>query len=388
MNSDRRLLLNVTKVGFRFASTSRLRISYVPKIELHPGELLAVMGPNGCGKTTLSRAICGFSAHHTGSIECSRVPSPLLVWQTKELFPTTVAQNLYLVGGKKVEVDSMLERFELSGSRNRDVYELSGGEQQRLSLARALVAAKNRRLVIFDEPDQNLDPEAVSLVAKVISELNNTGSRGIVVVTHSFQLLCALGGLHNCKVAVYEKLPSHSFDLTQKPLDLSQMAVEIFALHNAIKFQDFMDLPTSPYGAYLLGYENVFGIPHRTTDMSLYDLYSLDQAPGSSSYDLVLIPARALSIFDSQPNDQEDWAYVKAIGFAERGVGGEFSRLYSADLGSRNLPVLVAASTEENLPNAGYVFINQRNIIRRNSAGGLLGDQVRSEVTNLMLGLR
>ena len=366
INAQVNRLLEVKGVGFRFSSASGELLSLVPRLEISKGEIIVILGPNGCGKSTLSKAICGIARSDTkhGQIIPSEYCDPLLVWQSKELFPTSVEMNLSLIGGSSKEIGDILQEFNLLSLRSKPAASLSGGEQQRLVLARALLASrKNRGLVIFDEPDQNLDPDSASLVTDVVRQLcSEAGNAGVIVITHSFQLLRSLGGIGRCRVAVYEKIPFRNNDSMNKSMD-------VYALHQPVDFNHFLEQPLSPYGAYLLGYENVFCIPNGI-EQSFYNLQDPHNMQLDVNYDLFLIPAVALGCSADKPEGKESVRVVKA-GLPEMRICRDFSRRYEVTDkvtdDKAKLYLVVAAPHENELPDDGYVYIKDDLMVRRNS---------------------
>jgi branched-chain amino acid transport system ATP-binding protein len=152
------------------------------------GELVALLGRNGVGKTTAVRSILGFAAPRRGSISFMgqrtngwppyRVARAGigLVAQGKRIFPTlTVHENLLLAhAAGEWSIERACELFPILGERREQLAgSLSGGEQQMLSMARALVA--NPRLLVLDEPSEGLSPVMVSLVKDVLLRLKQTG---------------------------------------------------------------------------------------------------------------------------------------------------------------------------------------------------------------------
>ncbi len=167
-------------------------------LQVTAGEVVAVLGPSGSGKTTLLRAIAGLAAVESGDIiwdgeSILDIPSHLrhfgLMFQGYALFPHmdvagNVAFGLRMSGHDKVddEVAQALEWVDLGGFGDRTIDSLSGGEKQRVALARTL--APQPRLVMLDEPlgalDRNLRQRLVVDTRRVLEERGVTS----VVVTH------------------------------------------------------------------------------------------------------------------------------------------------------------------------------------------------------------
>lgn len=174
-------------------------------IEVEAGEMVVVMGPSGNGKTTLLNCLSGLDEIDTGSVviegksihELSdkkrtkhRAKSMGFVFQAYNLIPVLSAvENTelpLLVNGVRPRVarmaaQAMLDRVGLADRGNHKPNELSGGEQQRVTIARALVSEP--AIVWADEPTGNLDSETAASVLELLSEVNGQGQT-IVMVTH------------------------------------------------------------------------------------------------------------------------------------------------------------------------------------------------------------
>jgi len=178
-----------------------LALDYV-NLEVGRGDLLAVLGPNGAGKTTLLRIIAGIEEATSGEIyyDDSKMNKEYstfirqrctLVFQKTAVFNTTVYNNvaygLKIRELPKVEIETrvreVLRLVDLDGYERRSARKLSGGEQQRVSLARALVLEPE--FLLLDEPTANLDPKTTSIVEEVIRYMNKEKGTTIVVATHN-----------------------------------------------------------------------------------------------------------------------------------------------------------------------------------------------------------
>jgi branched-chain amino acid transport system ATP-binding protein len=167
-------------------------------LQVEPGTVTALLGRNGVGKTTLCRSLTGVTPARAGRIvfqgsEITRLP-PHRIWerglaivpQGRRIFPSlTVQENLAIAqrragDGARWDAQTVIGVFPRLGERrgNRG-NELSGGEQQMLAIARALVA--NPALLVMDEPTEGLSPAMVAEVASVIRRLKQEGTTVFLV---------------------------------------------------------------------------------------------------------------------------------------------------------------------------------------------------------------
>lgn len=166
---------------------------------LDKGDFAVLFGPSGCGKSTLLRLIAGLDRPDLGSITISgrsvsgdvHVPPESrqvgLVFQDLALFPNmTVAANIEFglgVGsGGSSRVEEMLRLLRLEPLRDRLPHELSGGEQQRVAVARSL--APDPDVLLLDEPFANLDAELRGRVREELIEILKRTATTVIMVTH------------------------------------------------------------------------------------------------------------------------------------------------------------------------------------------------------------
>ncbi len=187
-----------------FLETRELQMRYGPttalagaNLQIEKGETLALVGPSGSGKTTLLRILAGLQSPTSGEalVEGRREDAAGLrriasmVFQRTVMFNTTVYGNvsfgLHTKGLAKREIEEevmrALRKVGLQGFEKRKARKLSGGEQQRVSLARAL--AVRPALLLLDEPTANLDPANASAIEHVVSNLGEEANT-VVLATH------------------------------------------------------------------------------------------------------------------------------------------------------------------------------------------------------------
>ena len=173
-------------------------------LEMRRGELVALLGESGVGKSTLLNCIAGLDGADAGSVELDGrevlgLPEPEaarlrreslgFVFQAFHVLPhLNVADNvglpLQLLGRPRGDrVERMLEAVGLAGLGGRAPRQLSGGQLQRVAIARALV--HEPALVLADEPTGNLDPRTAGLVMDVLVEAARRTGAGVLMVTHS-----------------------------------------------------------------------------------------------------------------------------------------------------------------------------------------------------------
>jgi branched-chain amino acid transport system ATP-binding protein len=168
-------------------------------IDVPTGSLATVIGPNGAGKSSLLLAIAGAVRPRSGAIEYNghsivgRKPEEIvgtgvmLVTEQRRLFKTfTVEENLRLAAASRAPGDyaDAFARFPaLRALRNTRAEALSGGEQQQLALARALL--RDPTLLLLDEPSLGLAPKVVDQVFETIVDLRSTGMTVLLVEQHA-----------------------------------------------------------------------------------------------------------------------------------------------------------------------------------------------------------
>jgi len=194
-------MINIYNLGKYYAKFEVLKkISF----DISPGEIVALTGPSGCGKTTLLRVIAGFEKIDSGSIliDKKEASSPdyiikpnkrnvSMIFQDLALWPhMSVERHLKFTMKDKfdkntiqLQTDKILSDVKLLGYNKRYPHQLSGGEKQRLAIARAL--ASNAKYLLMDEPFSSLDNILKGELNEIVIQLKRTFNNGILWVTHS-----------------------------------------------------------------------------------------------------------------------------------------------------------------------------------------------------------
>lgn len=166
------------------------------------GEFVVLLGPSGSGKSTLLNVCSGLDTPSSGTItidqdEISAMNTKQLtrfrrdnlgfIFQQYNLLQTlSVRENVEVgrhVASDPFEVEEVVEQVGLSPNIDKYPYQLSGGEQQRVSIARALV--KNPKILFCDEPTGALDEDNAKEILGVIQHLNNTYGTTVILITHN-----------------------------------------------------------------------------------------------------------------------------------------------------------------------------------------------------------
>ena len=198
--------LDNTSMIFTLTNGEEIHALEDVSLEIKKGEIVSVLGPSGCGKTTLLNIIAGFLSPTRGEVFLNdhKVIGPGaergMVFQQGALFEwLTVEKNIAFgprMAGKPLEetkatVEELLQLVGLKGFNTKPVYQLSGGMQQRVALARCL--ANDPDVILMDEPLGALDALTREKMQDLVLELWNETKKTIVLITHSVEEALYLG---------------------------------------------------------------------------------------------------------------------------------------------------------------------------------------------------
>ncbi len=202
-------ILRVEDLTRIYSSGGRdLTVLHGVSFSIEPGDTFSIVGPSGSGKTTLLGLCAGLDRATSGSVYLNDIRLDTLnedqraairnqyvgfIFQNFQLLPTLTALENVMVPlelrgekGVKPTAQSLLERVGLGQRGHHYPTQLSGGEQQRVSLARAFA---NRPKILFaDEPTGNLDADTSATVIDLLFELNREAGTTLVLVTHDLDL--------------------------------------------------------------------------------------------------------------------------------------------------------------------------------------------------------
>jgi putative ABC transport system ATP-binding protein len=202
-------ILSVSNLSKVYTSGSRkLTVLDEVTFDIKAGEIISIVGPSGSGKTTLLGLCAGLDSGSTGSVVLDgksmeklsedqraavRNQSVGFIFQNFQLLPTlTALENVMVPLELKKRKDArkkaqeLLEKVGLGDRATHYPTQLSGGEQQRVSIARAF--ANEPKILFADEPTGNLDTETGEMIEKLIFDLNKEEGTTLVLVTHDLEL--------------------------------------------------------------------------------------------------------------------------------------------------------------------------------------------------------
>jgi zinc transport system ATP-binding protein len=185
-------------------------------LDIRDGEILTLIGPNGAGKTTLVRVLLGLERPDRGEARRRRglrigyVPQR---FDVDAVIPMTVERFLMLGNDAPQRVAAMLSKVDAASTRHQQMSELSGGELQRVILARALLRDPN--LLVLDEPVQGVDYTGEADLYNLIARLRDENRFGVLLVSHDLHIVMAKSdrviclNRHVCCSGVPEAVAQH-----------------------------------------------------------------------------------------------------------------------------------------------------------------------------------
>ncbi len=189
-------------------------------IEAATGEIVAILGGSGCGKTTLLRLLAGLDQASSGTItvgdQVLTGPHPAIsaVFQEPRLLPwLTTSANIAFGGGRlaarvrRARTAALLDRVGLAGHAARWPRDLSGGQQQRVAIARALIG--HPEILLLDEPFSALDPFTRASLHELLLDLWRELRPTILMVTHDVEEAVALAD----RIVVMQPKPGRVHDI-------------------------------------------------------------------------------------------------------------------------------------------------------------------------------
>ena len=246
-------------------------------LDVRKNEILGLLGPNGAGKTTLLSCIEGLVEPDAGSIHIDHEPPQtgkrklgVQLQKTALLDELTASELIELYAAmyeiylNQAQIDELLARFGLSELRHKLVRRMSGGQQQRLSLAIAM--AHNPPIVLLDEPTESLDPHARRAVWDVVRQLRERGHT-ILLTSHQMdeaESLCD-------RVAILERGELVACD-TPARLIQNLKANPVLKATVELPLEQVKPLPGVQWARYSGGHLEMETDQPQTTLNALYDL--------------------------------------------------------------------------------------------------------------------
>lgn len=170
-------------------------------LDIKKGEMIGLVGPSGCGKSTLLNLIGTLDKQYEGKIiidgemltksnrQSQRIRKNKLGYLFQNfalLDDATVETNLKMVSGNKKKMLRVLTELGIRDKLKKKIYTLSGGEQQRVAIARLML--KNPEIILADEPTGSLDKENEIIVVEILKKFKEAG-KTVIVVTHEDEIL-------------------------------------------------------------------------------------------------------------------------------------------------------------------------------------------------------
>lgn len=188
MPDDQKKLVSLNNISLSIQDKT---ILHDISLDLYADKILTIIGPNGAGKSSLLKILLGLTNATSGNIwlkpnlKIAYVPQKMSI---NSLIPLSVERFVALSGMKnKSEISSALQKTEISHLKNQAIQQLSGGELQRVLIARALL--RQPELLVLDEPAQGIDVIGQAELYEKISALKTSCGFGVLMVSHDLHLV-------------------------------------------------------------------------------------------------------------------------------------------------------------------------------------------------------
>lgn len=168
--------------------------------DIHENEIVSIIGPSGCGKSSILKSIAGILKDHTGTIildnqNITQYPinkrNITLVFQEYSLFPhMTIFENMLVATNDADKIKYILSDLELYHLKDKYVFEMSGGEQQRCAIARAIIYSP--KVLLLDEPFSNVDKITTLKIRTKILHLLKYYNITTIMVSHDLEDVCVM----------------------------------------------------------------------------------------------------------------------------------------------------------------------------------------------------
>lgn len=187
---EKTCLLEASNIGLRLGDREVLQ---QVSLKVHAGQIITLIGPNGAGKTTLVRVVLGLLKPQTGSVlrrEGLRIGYMPQKMQVDPTMPMTVSRFLRLAHhADAVRLKEVLAEVRISHLAERQLGNLSGGELQRVLLARAL--SQSPQLLVLDEPAQGVDVNGQEELYQLIDDIRTRHNCGVLMISHDLHFVMA-----------------------------------------------------------------------------------------------------------------------------------------------------------------------------------------------------
>ncbi len=196
--------------AFSLRNVTYRTILSIPSLDVATGSVFGITGKSGSGKTTLLKLLNNLITSDTGTVNYFGTDvlkidpvtlrrKVMMVPQAPYIFPGTILENIQLIFNfnrkelpVQVEIESLLELFDMPGMLNKKTANMSGGEKQRLALARVLLL--DPETLLLDEPTAALDDENARAVFEYLAWWVGKSGKAVVMISHSEALISEFGG--------------------------------------------------------------------------------------------------------------------------------------------------------------------------------------------------